>query len=65
MPEKTPTNDILEGQAGCQYHMALLVCEAQAACEQAFENFRHWSPEDFPQDVLAALKVIAESEVSL
>lgn len=59
--EKRDAEDILEFDAGCQYHQALIVMEARGACEQAYENFRY--DEKFPAEVLAAYKLIAGTPV--
>jgi hypothetical protein len=53
--------DVLDAQAGSQYHLALLLVEAQMACEHAYEEFQH--VEDFPPELLAAFRTVIDSEV--
>lgn len=61
--DRRPVNDVLEGEAGCQYHQALMMSEAQAACEHAYENFRY--DDEFPAGVLEAMRVVAEAEIKV
>lgn len=53
--------DLLEMECGSRIHKALLVTEAQAACEHAYEEFRY--VEEFPADVLEALRVVSKAEL--
>ena len=61
--ERRSPEDILEAEAGGPLHQAMIAQEAQAACEIAYENFRYDG--EFPADVLAAMKVVAEAQVTV
>lgn len=59
--EPMPPSEFLEGEAGGRHHRAVVLLDAQGNCEAAYEEFRH--DEDFPADVLAALKLVAEADL--
>lgn len=61
--EKRDAEELLDAEAGSQFHQALIVVEARSACESAYENFRY--DESFPPDVLAAYKLISETAIEV
>lgn len=57
--EPMAAGEFLEREAGGRYHRALLVADAEAACEHLFEELRHDG--DAPADLLAALERVKVS----
>lgn len=58
---KLSPDEFLQQEAGGRHHRAVVLVDAQDRCESAYEEFRY--DDDFPADVLAAFKLVAEADL--
>lgn len=60
MTDSVLVEDFWENEAGGRHWRAVTLSEVKATCENAYESFRH--EDDFPADVLEAMRLIGSYE---
>jgi hypothetical protein len=61
--ERKSPEDVFEAEAGSQLHLAITASDAQGACERAYEEFQY--DDEFPADVLEALRIVKDAEIKV